>query len=53
MRDYVVDITVRVRSSSADDAFFIANSFCNAAIESEIVPDDIEVVIVSEPELER
>jgi len=53
MKDYVVDITIRVRSQSADDAFFIANSFCSAAIESETVPADVEVVNVSEPDLER
>jgi hypothetical protein len=53
MKDYVVDITIRVRASSADDAFFLANSFCNSALESEIIPNDIEVVNVSEPDLER
>jgi len=53
MKDYVVDITIRVRAASADDAFFIANSFCNAALESASTPPDVEVVTVSEPDLER
>jgi hypothetical protein len=51
MKTYMVDVTLEISAHSQEDAWFMANAFCEASLRSPDSPDGIQVESVSEPEV--